>query len=117
METILSENIYRLGIIPVLQIDNADRAVPVGEALSAGGLPIAEITFRSDAALDSIRKVARELPHILVGAGTVIHIEQAKAAYDAGAKFLISPGLDEGLLTWSQENHIPLIPGAITPTE
>jgi 2-dehydro-3-deoxyphosphogluconate aldolase / (4S)-4-hydroxy-2-oxoglutarate aldolase len=83
MESALFENIYKLGIIPVLQIDNADHAVPVAKSLSAGGLPIAAITFRTEAALDSIRNIARELPHILVGAGTIIHLEQAQAAFDA----------------------------------
>lgn len=117
MESALFENVYKLGIIPVIQIDNANRAVPVADSLAAGGLPIAEITMRTGAALDSIRLIARELPHILVGAGTVINHEQAQAACEAGAKFLVSPGLDEELIVWAQQKNVPIIPGAVTPTE
>lgn len=111
------EAIYTLGIIPVLQIDSADSAVPLVESLSSGGLPVAEITLRTDAALNSIRHIAHEVPHILVGAGTVINQQQAQAACEAGAKFLVSPGLDEELIAWAQKEHIPMIAGAVTPTE
>lgn len=117
MESPFFEAIYTLGIIPVLQIDSADSAVPLVESLSSGGLPVAEITLRTDAALNSIRHIAHEVPHILVGAGTVINQQQAQAACEAGAKFLVSPGLDEELIAWAQKEHIPMIAGAVTPTE
>jgi 2-dehydro-3-deoxyphosphogluconate aldolase/(4S)-4-hydroxy-2-oxoglutarate aldolase len=87
------------------------------ESLSSGGLAVAEITLRTDAALNSIRHIAHEVPHFLVGAGTVINQQQAQAACEAGAKFLVSPGLDEELIAWAQKEHIPMIAGAVTPTE
>jgi 2-dehydro-3-deoxyphosphogluconate aldolase / (4S)-4-hydroxy-2-oxoglutarate aldolase len=117
MESHLFEQIYKLGIIPVIQIDNADRAVPLADALAAGGLPIGEITLHTEAALDSIRNITRDLPHILVGTGTVINREQAQVPCETGAQFLVSPGLDEELIGWAQEKHVPIIPGAVTPTE
>lgn len=117
MKSTLFENLRTWSVIPVLQIDNADDAVPVAESLSAGGLPVAEITLRTEAALDSIRHIAHEAPHILVGAGTVANQEQAQRACEAGAKFLVSPGLDEEVILWAQERQIPIVPGAVTPTE
>jgi 2-dehydro-3-deoxyphosphogluconate aldolase/(4S)-4-hydroxy-2-oxoglutarate aldolase len=101
----------------VLEIDRAECAARLAESLLAGGLPIAEITLRTDAALESIRRVAQNVPLVLVGAGTVINVEQAQAACDAGAKFLVSPGLAEKVTIWAQEQHIPIIAGAVTPTE
>lgn len=78
---------------------------------------MAEITLRTDAAISSIRNITRELPHILVGAGTVINQEQAQAACEAGAKFIVSPGLAEEVIVWAQKNHVPIVAGAVTPTE
>ena len=86
------DQLYNIGAIPVLEIDSATHARPLVEALSAGGLPIAEITLRTEAALESIRVIAREVPDIIVGAGTVVTWEQAEMARDAGAQFLVSPG-------------------------
>jgi 2-dehydro-3-deoxyphosphogluconate aldolase/(4S)-4-hydroxy-2-oxoglutarate aldolase len=111
------EEFYKIGVIPVLEIDSAERALPLAEALLAGGLPVAEVTLRTEAALDSIRTMAREAPEILVGAGTVINWEQAKAARDAGARFLVSPGVVEQVIIWAHEHEIPILPGAVTPTE
>ena len=108
---------HTIGIIPVIEIDSADRARPLAESLFAGGLPIAEITLRTDAALESIRIVARDVPDVIVGAGTVINREQAQAARDAGAQFLVSPGMAEEVVVWAQENRIPILAGAVTPTE
>lgn len=79
------DHFYKFGVIPVLEIDSVERAVPLVEALRAGGLPIAEITLRTDAALASIRLIAREARGVIVGAGTVINREQAQAACEAGA--------------------------------
>src|SRR5919106_1314893 len=87
------DDFYKIGVIPVLEIDSALHAKPLADALLAGGLPIAEITLRTDAALESIRVIAREVPDIIVGAGTVITWEQAEVARDAGARFLVSPGM------------------------
>ena len=117
MESSFFETIYTIGVIPVLEIDDANRAVPLAESLSFGGLPVAEITMRTSAALDAIRQIARDAPHVIVGAGTVINREQAEAACDAGAKFLVSPGLAEEVILWAQEQHVPIVAGAVTPTE
>ena len=111
------DQFYKIGVIPVLEIDSATHAGPLAEALLAGGLPIAEITLRTEAALESIRVIAREVPEIMVGAGTVVTWEQAEAARDAGAQFLVSPGMVEQVVIWAQEHQIPILPGAVTPTE
>jgi 2-dehydro-3-deoxyphosphogluconate aldolase/(4S)-4-hydroxy-2-oxoglutarate aldolase len=111
------EQFYQTGVIPVVEIDNADHAVPLAEALARGGLPIAEITLRTAEALDAIRLIARGTSNILVGAGTVLNREQAQAAVASGARFLVSPGLPEDVVSWALENSIPILPGTITPTE
>ncbi len=98
MESPFLESVYNIGVIPVLEIDRAERAVRLAESLLSGGLQIAEITLRTAAALESIRSVAQNVPLVLVGAGTVINLEQAQAACDAGAKFLVSPGLAEKVI-------------------
>ena len=111
------DRFYTVGIIPVLEIEEAENALPLAEALQAGGLPIAEITLRTDAALDSIRHIARGMPDVLVGAGTVINRKQAQAAVEAGAQFIVSPGMIEEVVLWAQEQQVPVLAGAITPTE
>ena len=117
MQQSIFDRFHKIGIIPVLEIDVADRAVPLGTALLAGDLPIAEVTLRTDAALASIQNIARDLPEVIVGAGTVMTWEQAALARDAGAQFLVSPGMVEQVVIWAQENQIPILPGAITPSE
>ena len=117
MNKSIFDRFYTIGIIPVIEIDFAVHAAPLAEALFAGGLPVAEITLRTDAALESIRIIAREVPHVLIGAGTVINREQAEAAHEAGAQFLVSPGMVDEVVIWSQKNNIPFLPGAVTPTE
>jgi 2-dehydro-3-deoxyphosphogluconate aldolase/(4S)-4-hydroxy-2-oxoglutarate aldolase len=117
MQSTIFDQFYNIGVIPVLEIDSVERAVPLVEALHAGGLPVAEITLRTDAALDAIRSIAREGREVIVGAGTVINREQAEAACEAGARFLVSPGLVEDVVIWAEENKIPLLAGAVTPTE
>jgi 2-dehydro-3-deoxyphosphogluconate aldolase/(4S)-4-hydroxy-2-oxoglutarate aldolase len=117
MHSSIFDRFHTIGIIPVIEIDSVDHAAPLAEALFTGGLPIAEVTLRTDAAFKSIRIIAREVPDVLIGAGTVINRDQAKAAFDAGAKFLVSPGMVEEVVVWSQENSIPILAGAATPTE
>ncbi len=117
MQYPIFEDFYKIGIIPVLEIESALHAKPLAESLYAGGLPVAEITLRTDAALDSIRAIAREVAGVLVGAGTVINREQAEAACEAGAQFLVSPGMVEEVVEWAQENHVPVLAGAVTPSE
>lgn len=117
MNTSIFDRFHAVGVIPVLEIDSAAHAIPVAEALSAGGLPIAEVTLRTEAGLESIRNIARSLPDVLVGAGTVINLKQAQDARDAGAQFLVSPGMAEDVVIWAVKNQIPVLAGAVTPTE
>lgn len=105
------------GVVPVVVIEDAKNAVPTAKAMLAGGIDVMEITMRTGAALDSIRNVSKECPEVLVGAGTVITLEQCKAAVDAGAKFIVSPGFDKQVVEWCIENDIAVTPGCVTPTE
>ena len=105
------------GIVPVVVLDDAKNAVPTAKALLAGGVDIMEITFRTDAASDSIRAVSDECPGMLVGAGTVITLEQCKLAIECGAKFIVAPGFDEEVVAWCTKNDITVCPGCVTPTE
>ncbi len=104
-------------VVPVVKLDRVSDALPLGEALCAGGLPVAEITFRTDAAEESIRALAKAYPEMLVGAGTVINVDQAKRALDAGAKFIVSPGFSRSVTEFALENNILVFPGTCTPTE
>ena len=116
MNNILSK-IGELGIIPVVKIDRAEDAVPLGKALLAGDLPVAEITFRTSAAEDAIKALTNEIPEILVGAGTVLTIEQAEKAVNAGAKFIVSPGFNSKIVDFCLENNILITPGVNSPTQ
>ncbi len=111
------QTVANLGIVPVIKLDRAEDAVPVCGALERGGLPIAEITFRTDAAAESIARVSRELPGVVAGAGTVVTVDQAKAALEAGAKFIVSPGISEKVVVFCQEQGVPVFPGCVTPSE
>jgi len=117
MTSNIFDKFYEIGIIPVLEIDSVERAKPLAEALLAGGLPVVEVTLRTEAALASIGVIARGVTDIIIGAGTVINREQAKAARDAGAQFIVCPGMIEEVMVWAQENQIPVLAGAVTPTE
>ncbi|MBO6164141.1 MAG: bifunctional 4-hydroxy-2-oxoglutarate aldolase/2-dehydro-3-deoxy-phosphogluconate aldolase [Lachnospiraceae bacterium] len=111
------EAFRRIGIIPVVVLEDAKDAVRLGQALTEGGLPAAEVTFRTPAAEESIRRMSQSCPGLLVGAGTVLDTEQAERAVEAGAAFIVSPGLNPELVTWCQERGIPVFPGVQTPTE
>ena len=113
----LHKIIENSGIIPVLVLDDAAKAVPLAKALLAGGINICEITFRTAAAEESIRQIALNVPEMIVGAGTVITKEQLKAATDAGAKFIVSPGSDLEVIRYAKELGVYMLPGAVTPTE
>ena len=117
MKHSIFDRFYKIGVIPVLEVDSVERAVPLAEALLAGGLPIAEITLRTDAAIESIRVIARQVPDVIIGAGTVINREQGETARDVGAQFFVSPGLVDDVVVWAQENQVPIVAGAVTPTE
>ena len=115
----MNEVLRRIGelkIIPVVAIDDAADAAPLGDALAAGGLPVAEITFRTDAAEASIRALAPRAD-LLVGAGTVLNVDTAKRAVDAGAKFIVSPGFNPKTVRWCVDNNVPITPGTATPTD
>ena len=111
------EQIAQIGVVPVIAIENADDAPTLARALLAGGLPVAEITFRTAAGEEAIRRITAEVPELLVGAGTVLNVTQAQRALDAGAKFIVSPGLDAETVQFCQKNDMPVFPGCATPTE
>lgn len=111
------KKISEIGIVPVIALENADHAVPLCKALQDGGLPIAEITFRTKAAKESIARVAKELPDVLVGAGTVLSVDQVKQAVEAGAKFIVAPGFNKEVVQYCVENNIPITPGCSTPSD
>jgi 2-dehydro-3-deoxyphosphogluconate aldolase / (4S)-4-hydroxy-2-oxoglutarate aldolase len=104
-------------VIPVVVLDDADDAVPLARALLAGGVPIMELTLRTPVALDSISRVAEQVPDMLVGAGTITRPEQATMAVEAGARFLVSPGSPEPLVTAMLAEQVPVLPGVATATE
>ena len=111
------EQFQKLGIIPVVVIDDAKDAVPLAKALCEGGLPVAEVTFRTDAAEEAIRLMAEAYPEMLVGAGTVLTTEQVDRAVAAGAKFIVSPGLNPKVVKYCQEKNVPITPGTARPTD
>ncbi|MCR5119994.1 MAG: bifunctional 4-hydroxy-2-oxoglutarate aldolase/2-dehydro-3-deoxy-phosphogluconate aldolase [Lachnospiraceae bacterium] len=106
-----------IGIIPVVVLNDAKDAEPLGKALMEGGLPAAEVTFRTDAAEESIRIMSSNFPDMLVGAGTVLTTEQVDRAVAAGAKFIVAPGLDEEIVKYCLERDIPVCPGTQTASE
>ncbi|MBR2598143.1 MAG: bifunctional 4-hydroxy-2-oxoglutarate aldolase/2-dehydro-3-deoxy-phosphogluconate aldolase [Clostridiales bacterium] len=112
-----SEKVFETGIVPVVVLSNVEDAVPLAGALLKGGIDFMEITFRTECAAECISVISKEVPDMTVGAGTVLNVEQAKLAVDCGAKFIVSPGLDEATVKWAIENDIPVIPGTVTPTE
>ena len=111
------KQINDFGIVPVVKIDNAKDAVPLAQALKDGGLPLAEITFRTAAAEESIRQICTACPDILVGAGTVLTVDQAKRAVQAGARFIVTPGFSLSVVQYCNDRKIPITPGVATPTE
>lgn len=113
----LSEKIGGIGVIPVVSIPREEYAVPLAEALIEGGLPCAEITFRTEAAAGAIAAIGKRFPDLLLGAGTILNVDQARAAIDAGARFLVSPGTNPVVVEYSLKNGLPIFPGVCTPTE
>ena len=111
------ERLYNAAVVPVVVLDDAADAVPTAKALLAGGVDVMEITFRTAAAADSIEAVAKECPDMLVGAGTVITLEQCKNAVARGAKFIVSPGFSEEVVSYCVEHGVAVAPGCVTPTE
>lgn len=113
----LIEELKKIRIIPVVVLDDSETAVPVGGALIKGGFPCAEVTFRTDAAAESIRRMRNAYPQMLLGAGTVLTVSQAEAAMKAGADFIVSPGLNPRVVLYCAQKEIPILPGTATATE
>jgi 2-dehydro-3-deoxyphosphogluconate aldolase/(4S)-4-hydroxy-2-oxoglutarate aldolase len=104
-------------VVPVAVIDNVEDAVPLAEALRAGGLNVIEVTFRTEAAEQSVRNIVTRFPDMLVGAGTLLTGDQVKRAKNAGAQFGVSPGLNELVVNKAQEINLPFVPGVMTPSD
>lgn len=113
----VSEMIRNIGIVPIVVVHDAKDAAPLAKALVEGGLPCAEVTFRTEAAEESIRIMSSEFPEMFVGAGTVLTIEQVDRAVAAGAKFIVSPGFDPEIVDYCLSKEIPIYPGCITPSD
>lgn len=110
------EQFEKIGIIPVVVLEDAKDAKPLGQALMEGGLPCAEVTFRTGAAEESIRVMSEEFPEMLVGAGTVLTTQQVDRAVAAGAKFIVSPGINPVVVEYCVKKKIPIVPGTCTPS-
>lgn len=113
----LKKTLRQLRVIPVIKVNQESSALPLVDALKAGGLPIAEITYRSAAAPGAIKLIRKQRPDIIVGAGTILTIDQAKSAMDSGASFLVSPGFHDELVEFALSQNIPIIPGVNSPTQ
>ena len=111
------KKIEGFGVVPVVVLNDAKDAAPLAKALCEGGLPCAEVTFRTEAAEESIRIMATEFPEMVIGAGTVLTIDQVDRAVGAGAKFIVSPGFDPEIVDYCISKNIPVLPGCITPSE
>lgn len=113
----VAEKIGLMGLVPVVVFDSMEHVTKTAKAMIEGGLPIMEITLRTEHGLPAIKKISEDYPEILLGAGTVLNLQQAKDAVNAGAKFIVSPGLNDEIVEWCINNNILITPGAVTPTE
>ena len=111
------ERISEIGVVPVIEIDDASCAVGLADALAEGGLPVAEITFRTAAAEEALRAIASGRPELILAAGTVLSARQAEVAAEAGAQFALSPGFDRETVARARELSLPFVPGVMTPSE
>jgi 2-dehydro-3-deoxyphosphogluconate aldolase/(4S)-4-hydroxy-2-oxoglutarate aldolase len=111
------KKLEQYGVVPVVKIDDAERAPDLAKALMDGGLPCAEITFRTEAAEKAIQLICRAYPEMLIGAGTVLSVGQAEKAVKAGSVFIVSPGFDPKVVDWCLERHVLVVPGIATATE
>lgn len=111
------QKIFDLKLVPLVVLDDAADAVPMAKALVEGGIPVAEVTFRTDAAADVIRAMAEQVPEILVGAGTVHTVAQAQTAVKAGAKFIVTPGFQPDVVRWCVEHQVDIVPGTAVPSD
>ena len=113
----ISDLLEQNPVVPLVQADDPAVAVETSRALAAGGLRVAEVVFRTDRALECLKAVAAEVPEVIAGAGTVLSAAQAEAALENGAQFIVSPGLDDGVVGVAQEHGVPVYPGTMTPSE
>ena len=113
----MMSELYSIGLIPVIKIENPDDAVPLAKALIDGGLPAAEITFRTKCAAEAIKNITEAYPEMLVGAGTVLTTEQVDAAIAAGSKFIVSPGLNPKVVSYCLSKGVPMLPGCSNPSD
>ena len=113
----LIKKIGNIGIVPVIKIDNVENAVPLARALYEGGIPVAEVTFRTAHAKEAMERISKELPDMIVGAGTVLTTEQVDIAIEAGAKFIVSPGFNPSVVKYCIEKDICIIPGCVNPSD
>ncbi|WND03867.1 bifunctional 4-hydroxy-2-oxoglutarate aldolase/2-dehydro-3-deoxy-phosphogluconate aldolase [Temperatibacter marinus] len=111
------DKLKKMAVVPVVEIEDSHQAVPVAEALINAGLPVIEITFRTDAALEAIKNIADQYPSFLIGAGTISSVQQVQEAVDAGATFIVTPGVNIPVLTYCRDMKIPVIPGVCTPSD
>ena len=111
------EKLGKIGIVPVIKIDDVEKAVPLAKALAAGGIPCAELTFRTAQGEEAIRRIAKEAPEVLVGAGTVLTTEQVDRAIGAGAQFIVSPGCNPKVVAYCLQKGIPVTPGCANPSD
>lgn len=114
-ETMLK--IQETGIVPVVKLNDTNKAIPLCKALLAGGINVAEVTFRTSNAADVIKEISANCKDMIVGAGTIINVSQAKQAIECGAQFIVSPGFSREIVEYCQSQNIPVIPGCITPSE
>jgi 2-dehydro-3-deoxyphosphogluconate aldolase/(4S)-4-hydroxy-2-oxoglutarate aldolase len=117
MSAEIFSRIAQLGVVPVIAIENVDAAIPLADALIEGGLPVVEITFRTAAAAEVIRKMAKERPQLIVGAGTVLTAANVDAAKSSGAVFAVAPGLNPQTVKYAQSVGLPFVPGVATPSD
>lgn len=112
-----TEQLRAAGVVPVVEVEDAGRAVALAQALKAGGLPIVEVTFRTDAAAAALERIARDVPGVFLIAGTVISTRQADVALDAGARMLVAPGFNAAVVEHARRIGLPMLPGVCTPSE
>lgn len=116
-QEILFDKIKKIGIVPVVKLEDAQDAKPLAKALCDGGLPCAEVTFRTEQAADAIKNMKEAYPEMLVGAGTVLTTSQVDEAVNAGAEFIVSPGLNPEIVGYCTEKNIPILPGCANPSD
>ena len=113
----LTKRLDEVKVVPVIAIDDAAAAIPFADALIEGGLPVAQITFRTAAAADVIKRISMERPHVFVGAGTVLTVDNLKKAADCGAVFAVAPGFDPAVVEAANKMNFPFFPGIMTPSD